>query len=233
MQRMNCFNSSIENIVKSHIGVAHAKDARTLKYIITNNDNMKYLGIKKENDIIGKGVFDLTKIMGRLWREDDVKNMHESDMQVIRSKKPLFMEQNLFLNCNGLVVVHSIRKIPIFYYGDKVRLVLTLISDSTDRETLESIKSIYYKLYDSNEAATAKFLQHFKFSADVAGEITPRELDCILSFIKRNSLKEVAKDLGITRRTVEEHLKHVKEKLKCYTSSQLMHILAKKFYGDD
>ena len=59
------FQSSIENIIKSHPGLAHAKESKDLKYIFTNDDNMKYLGMDEESRIIGKDVFDLAKNMGK------------------------------------------------------------------------------------------------------------------------------------------------------------------------
>lgn len=225
---MDSFNRSIENIIKSHTGIAHAKDAKTLKYVFTNDDNMQYLGIEDKNDIIGKDVFDLAKIMHSFWEESNVKKMYASDIQVIDSKKVSSIDDNVFLNSVGLIVVHSTKKIPILY-DNKVHLVLTLISDLTYRETLWSIKSAYCRLYNNRES-TIKFLQHFGFNSEVAKEITPRELDCMLSFMKCNSFKEVARDLNITCRTVEEHLKHIKEKLRCYTSDNLKRILIDQFY---
>ncbi|OGT21821.1 MAG: hypothetical protein A3C55_03875 [Gammaproteobacteria bacterium RIFCSPHIGHO2_02_FULL_42_13] len=223
------FQSSIENIIKSHPGLAHAKESKDLKYIFTNDDNMKYLGMDEESRIIGKDVFDLAKNMGKYWNDSNVKKMYDYDIQVIDSKKTLLIESSVFLDSHGLIVVHSTRKIPILY-DNKVQLVLTLISDLTHRETPVTLKTLYDKLYDYREATT-KFLQHFGFDIKIAQEITPRELDCMLTFVRRNNFKEIANDLNVTRRTVEEHLKHIKEKLSCHTTDNLMSILFEKFYN--
>ena len=45
--------------------------------------------------------------------------------------------------------------------------------------------------------------------------LTKREVECLQALYAGHNLKEIANQLGISLRTVETHLKHVKEKLRC------------------
>ena len=51
--------------------------------------------------------------------------------------------------------------------------------------------------------------------------LTKQELVCVNWLIKGKTMKEMALILGISSRTVEKHIIHIKEKLHCYTLYQL------------
>lgn len=57
--------------------------------------------------------------------------------------------------------------------------------------------------------------------------LTQRELICISWLVKGKTTKETGLILGISSRTVEKHITHIKEKLGCYTLYQLGRIVNK------
>ncbi len=57
--------------------------------------------------------------------------------------------------------------------------------------------------------------------------ITPREAECIEWLKKGKTATEIALILGTSKRTVETHLKSLKEKLRCYNSFQLGYLTSK------
>lgn len=56
--------------------------------------------------------------------------------------------------------------------------------------------------------------------------ISPREIECIEWYLKGKNSGEIAIILGISRRTVESHIKNVKTKLGCQNLFQLGYKIA-------
>jgi DNA-binding CsgD family transcriptional regulator len=52
--------------------------------------------------------------------------------------------------------------------------------------------------------------------------LTPREEECLQLFQQGYSAQASAAILGISRRTVEHHINHIKEKYKCYSKWELL-----------
>lgn len=61
--------------------------------------------------------------------------------------------------------------------------------------------------------------------------LTARETDCTREWFKGYSAREIAQKLGISSRTVETHIMHVRGKLKCDTKSQLIDKLRKNNFN--
>lgn len=55
--------------------------------------------------------------------------------------------------------------------------------------------------------------------------LTAREEECAICIMQGNTLKEVAKTLDLSPRTVEFYLKNIKNKLNCRTKFQMMRAL--------
>ena len=52
--------------------------------------------------------------------------------------------------------------------------------------------------------------------------LSKREVECLHYLIKGKAAKEIARELEISPRTVELHISHIKEKIKCSTSLELI-----------
>lgn len=55
--------------------------------------------------------------------------------------------------------------------------------------------------------------------------LTPREEECAIYLMQGSTLKEIAKALELSPRTVEFYLKNIKNKLNCRTKFQMMRAL--------
>lgn len=55
--------------------------------------------------------------------------------------------------------------------------------------------------------------------------LTPREEECAIYLMQGSTLKEIAKALDLSPRTVEFYLKNIKNKLNCRTKFQMMRAL--------
>lgn len=71
--------------------------------------------------------------------------------------------------------------------------------------------------------------KYAKFYINSKNEIylSPRELDCLEWYAKGKNSTEIAMILRISRRTVETHVQHIKEKLTCNNLFQMGYLLAK------
>ncbi len=66
-------------------------------------------------------------------------------------------------------------------------------------------------------------IKSFQLCGQYHGEsITARELDCLYELATGQTMKEIAKSIEISPRTVETHLNHVKDKLSLATKSDLI-----------
>lgn len=55
--------------------------------------------------------------------------------------------------------------------------------------------------------------------------LTAREEECAIFLMQGSSLKEIAKSLGLSPRTIEFYFKNIKNKLNCRTKFQMMRAL--------
>lgn len=56
--------------------------------------------------------------------------------------------------------------------------------------------------------------------------LTPREYDCLLVLKEGKTIKEIARDMDLSPRTVEFYLKNLKAKFSCKSKSELLAIVA-------
>ncbi|MCK4608436.1 MAG: helix-turn-helix domain-containing protein [Gammaproteobacteria bacterium] len=113
----------------------------------------------------------------------------------------------------------------VFYFKDKAAKLIAksdkehlIIPDSMQNKALEE------KTYSEfcNLIKTNKIHLNFKSKAII---LTKREYEVLLQFAQGKTVKEAAKVLNISPRTVESHLKNAKDKSNCLFKSQIIDIL--------
>lgn len=63
-------------------------------------------------------------------------------------------------------------------------------------------------------------------------ELTSREIDCYLLYAQGSRSKEIAKELGISYRTVEKHIENIKDKLQCSTLASVINTISQYLYDE-
>ena len=57
-------------------------------------------------------------------------------------------------------------------------------------------------------------------------------MECMEGFFRGRTAKQIACDLSLSQRTVEEHFKNMRDKLHCHTTSELAEIVVcSKFFS--
>jgi DNA-binding CsgD family transcriptional regulator len=75
-----------------------------------------------------------------------------------------------------------------------------------------------------------KLIQTIEKSSFNWGIFSKRELDCIECLFLSLTTKEIAKSLGLSKRTVEHYLENIKSKLGCNKKSEILRCLSKTKY---
>ncbi len=112
----------VEELIQSFNGTAHLKDLKSGKYVLSNDANIKKVGLTNINDICGLTVHDLHSHMKNYWGEDMAKQISKLDNK-LKTNPEIIIDQNRFyLNANQFVFIHNMKKYPILNAEKKNQL---------------------------------------------------------------------------------------------------------------
>jgi DNA-binding CsgD family transcriptional regulator/PAS domain-containing protein len=236
LQMMNPFNETlaqtkcevsmdlISHAVKHLPGSAFMKDAEG-RYLAANDYGIaKVGGFDRANDFLGHDDWDLMEAMRGRWNAEFVRSICEDDNEVMRSGKSVLNKLEApFLDAYGFVLAQVSNKFPLRDDSGRVVGVFGLSLDLTERMDFHALRRLYRSLY-ANFKEGDKALMRYYFGEEfcVQNMITSRELDCWQQVALGYSSKQVASILNISRRTVESHLIHLREKLGLSSKSDLI-----------
>lgn len=141
-------------------------------------------------------------------------------MKALKSFGGKYPEQNQFWSNEGRVGHYALTKISIdnsyeCHYQSLNIMRLTWSFETTARS---QEKSGYY------EYIRSICLRRFALSG--------REIDCYLLLAQGYRSKEIARELGISYRTVEKHIENIKEKLQCNTLVSIISMISQYLYEE-
>lgn len=164
---------------------------------------------------------------------DDIKGFALNDIQIKASSfANLFIEQNskalsgksltildILSYANNEKRILLVKKYPLF---DSLNNVQGIITEACDAQTsyLHKIGTILTKTkYDNKRIPVSSYVfntyyEDFKLST--------RESECIFLMIYGKSAKEISDFLNISKRTVENHIANIKQKLNFSVKSELI-----------
>jgi DNA-binding CsgD family transcriptional regulator len=200
---------------------AHIKDVKDFTYKLSNEKMLNVFGCA-EKELIGKNVtsFFEQEMMKNRWINDYAKKIHQYDLEVIKSKKPIKYVPDSILDKNGFVFAHSGLKIPLFGRSDDVTGIITLTFNITNTIKIRKLRQEYDKLYGQHEIKNVKFSE--QIGVPLLKTLTEREIDCLIAAIRFRSAKLIARNLGISAKTVDMHLGNIREKLRCNFTDDLI-----------
>lgn len=118
----------------------------------------------------------------------------------------------------------------LIYFKEKAAPILSQLSNQRIYipNKYNDVVSHEYGIPNLSDDFKEQFIRSTKISKYLLDDTTlsSRELDCVRLLMQGKTAKEIGKQLFISPRTVDTHLIHLKEKLKCRTKSQLMSKLA-------
>jgi DNA-binding CsgD family transcriptional regulator len=223
---------SAPNLVETFPHFAHIKDAKEFSYLATNANALNFWELETAEEMRGKTIFDLQKLKQKNHSnsstalEKFAQTIYDKDEAIVRGGEIKYFDspEGLF-DHDGYVVTHPTIKIPLFKSDKKnksVTAILTLVYDATRSTSIDRLYQKYQIAYeDSPKQCNQKFLEYIGLPP-VTHALTSREIECLVVLSKYRSLKEAAKELKLSSKTLEAHLRNVRLKLNCQNLSNVL-----------
>ena len=216
-------NKSLEDLILSMEDVyAHIKDVVTGGYISSNKKNLEGHGLSKLEEIIGKTVHDLDGYASPCWGNNFAQEITDLDLCVIQNNKKAQIQDKILIARRGFVCIHDITKIPITDKHNKVVAILTHAYDKTGEINLISLFGLYKNAYTKNNAASEYFCRYLQIDGFFSELPSCAELMFLLYTSCSSSRDDVAKKMSRSIKTIETHVTHINNKLKCGDFSKVV-----------
>lgn len=164
------------------------------KYLYANQPKLEFYGFKKENDILG--LYDTDLIM----TNDQATDLRIHDKKIIKTESNhVFMEK-----VNGV----NKKNIEFISYKSPLRL-----KASNKIAGIIGISFIF-----PTEFQYKKEL----YSSKCINMLSKRQNECLYLLAHGMTIKEIAKKIGLSPRTIEHYLEVIKTKLNCTSRSDLI-----------
>lgn len=193
-----------EKILAHLPGYVFWKDCYS-QFLGCNQNFANFAGIASSKAIVGKSDHSVRYTM-----EQNYTHVLKDDRCVTQTGKPLLeIKETQIYPCGKRLLIVT-NKYPLFnQHGEIVGLFgiyMPLKELTTDIPLLQNSTK-------KNQLITGTF---------GTVSISLREAQCIHALLSGKSAKEIAKVFNISPRTIETHIGHIKEKIKCHTRLQLV-----------
>lgn len=173
--------------------------------------SMRFMSIR---DATNKSMFNISP-------HDFAKVVVENDLAVLKNKTPNITEDNIVFH-DGSYLNYLSFKAPWYNENNKIIGVFgcsILFKDQPLAQSLIDVARLGLLKALSISCNNSKLTQG-KLAGDVY--LTKREKEILQHSIRGKTAKEIATLLYISRRTVEQHLEHIKQKLNVTSKSELI-----------
>ncbi len=197
----------LEHLFQTIPAIIFCKD-RKGKYLAANDICVQLTGNQFEREVIGKSDQSL-------WgKSSALSNSH--DQEVILSGKPKSYIEYGKIHTGKIIAAVSY-KTPLCNQSGKNVGILGmsfLLNESNEMMPLLEKKGFVIDRTLINHIVSKECIQLNKLSE--------RQLDCLFYLVKGMTLKQIAKQLHLSPRTVEHHLEAIKNKWGCCDRSELI-----------
>lgn len=219
---------AINEIIKFLPGCSYMKDVNG-KYLGGNDYLAKSIsGVSTIDDIIGHDDKYLADIIGSRWPEEFYLSIRQDDLRVIEKNQPLINKiEPAFLDSNGHVVMQLSTKMPLYSEHKKIIGIFGISLDVSNQLSPLNLWTLYNQLYPDKSLMHERLLSYIAMNkgSKKISLLSYRELECLIYLSIGKTSKEIAKLNGLSYRTVEKHIEHIKEKSGCHSRSELVKLL--------
>jgi PAS domain S-box-containing protein len=164
------------------------------KFIDCNESEAKTFGFAKQDDLLGLSAFDIAP-------ENIAVCYQQNNQEVIKEEQPKITTEPVLL-ANGKEINFLSYKVPFRHLSNKI-LGIIGISFPINGSWL-----------NENELAGS--------SLKKSNPLSPRQMECLYYLSRGMTIKQIAKALILSPKTVEHHLDAIKLKLNCRTRYELV-----------
>lgn len=173
------------------------------KFLNVNDVLLNEVGLSKESDILGLTDFDLC------WKEY-AEGYRKIDQMVIDTNLPKMGIEKIKIADDSIS--------EFFYFKHSLKAnskkVIGTVGLTFSLDNLSLLKTFATL---SEPSLTTNFLAKIEDP-----KISKRQLDCLYYLVQGMTMKEIAKKLDISHRTVEKHINDIKPKLNCTSRSEMI-----------
>lgn len=210
---------------------AHVKDITDGTYLLSNTVNVQLYGFHSIEQFIGLTVHDLNQKMQPWWRDEYAKQVAAMDQYVRNKKQPTYDNNRKIVTNDGFIRIQNMVKIPVTNHCDKILAIFTFSEDLTHTTNLFHLFNLYRKNFSNKRMAIQQFIKYLNIDKFFEFSPTEAEIFILLAMIKSNSHKYVAKVLCIEPKTVEMHVRNMKNKLRNGNLAKLLMELRNGWYS--
>lgn len=202
------------NILRQLPGLIVVSDKQS-RFIYSNQYTAELFGYISENNILGLNAYDL-----KCQAAESAPEMIQQDQMVIQTGNELTI-LDIHTYAFGEPKILLTKKTPYRVNG----VIMGSICHCTEMHSITLSQTcaaliqsdqMYYGGNKTNERSYTVGKNIHK------NKLSERELDCIFYLLRGYTMKEIAKSLAISPRTVETHLETIKVKLNCSSRSQII-----------
>lgn len=215
-------DSVLYDFIMAQNNISHIKDAKTGSYIFSNSHTLKFYGLDKNEQLIGRSIFDVDKFMRPYWgnyanKVAKMEHLATTANKIITAKRSVSIDV-----CNKIYVLDTF-KLPLSGRRNKVIAMLTMHIDRTKETDLLYLLNLYKNTYNKQKQAVQIFAGFLGIKKFFVKDLTCAEMTFLLHMRKYAHYQDVAKELDISIRTIETHAYHITKKLKnnCQLSTVL------------
>jgi DNA-binding CsgD family transcriptional regulator len=168
------------------------------KYISCNDRMAQDVGFSREGDLLGLTDFDFSFLPA-----SEASILREHDSAVIKTDKANFFVEPCTLFDGSRMTAFS-QKAPLRLKSKKI------------------IGSIGFSLMVTNEQTVHTSISSCLVEIGSNEKLSQRQTDCLLYLVKGMAIKEIAKTLNLSPRTIEHYLDTIKIKLNCKNRAALI-----------
>lgn len=208
----------LENFVQTQNYPATIKDSKSGRYISCNKHVASLAGLKPE-EYIGLTAYDIREITQG--KQEFTENAVAMDRRIITSTEPFIKYKHVWFTKKNSIFIEEVIKQPILNYNNNIIAILAYGRDITLYTPLPYLFSLYEEHLPSKKAIKY-FLEHINLPHVFHELPTRKELIVLLSMCKTTNIQYIARELGITPRTIEENKARLRNKLKIIGLNELV-----------
>jgi hypothetical protein len=186
------------------------KEADTGRYVASSLANARMFGIEDPDQLIGLTIHDV-QFRQQKWGARYADLICKLDFCAQDSKHPVYCRQR-FLDGDGNAQFLEITKIPVMNMRRNVMGIVTFGTDRTVELTASQLYCLYTDFYLGSEAVQ-RVLIRLNLHTLFVSPPTDTQFRVLLYRAERYSIKEISRFLGLSPRTVDSHLRALRNKI--------------------
>lgn len=199
-----------EQLIEFNNGPAYLKEFNTGKFIFSNQESFLLFNLC-EDTFIGKTILNLSDAEVPYWKTHAAQEQ-ALDNSVNDGKKPIKSPFYFWLNTEGHVFSHRMKKFPVLDLSGKMVAIMTFGENLTDYLSLWDLYQHYCTFYEDKIQRVSKFLEHTQIKQYFLEPPTHCEVLVLILKELLYTNSAIAKKINVKLSTIETHINKLNQK---------------------